>query len=377
MQPECESWPDDVRVLVVSGRDNLCAVTDSITLWRFIDMPGKSYKTNEATNGACFDDDLLYRHLENMTTSEEEERIEQHLNECNHCFADLTALTEIVQTPITETERIEIARSRKISPEEQVEKILEYVEGERAATTVEQSEDEPLVIVDPPAVIRILLEIWRRHRIRILQYGVAFVVLLTGVAYLQISYNNAANRIQQAEDLLKNNYRVFYDATPRLAGGYESKGIGITMAPGDSVPAYLEQASALAGAAAAGGWKSDQGRALLAKIFIITEDYARADSIFSLIKVEAAKSATALNDLGVLSYEKKDWERAANYFTAALQADPQFREARYNLALAKAKLGANAEALALLDEYLKLETDDGWKAAATELQKKLKTEGSR
>jgi len=337
-------------------------------------MPGKSYKNNEATNGACFDDDLLYRYLEKMTTQEEDQRIEQHLNECNTCFADVTALTDIIQTPITEAEKIEIAQSRKISPQEQVDEILKIVENERAATTVAQLEEEPTVVVNPPAVIQLLVEIWRRHRLRILQYGFAFAVSLTGASYFRISYTNTASRIQQAENLLKENYRVFFDDKPRLAGGYESKGIGITMAPGDSMPAYLRQASALAAAAVASGWKSEQSRALLAKIFIINEDYVRADSIFNLIKVEAAKSAAALNDLGVLSYEQKQWERAANYFATALQADPQFREARYNLALAKAKLGANSEALALLDEYLKLETDDGWKAAATELQKKLKTE---
>ena len=337
-------------------------------------MPGKSYETTEATNGACFDDDLLYRHLEKMTTPEEEARIEQHLNTCNACFADIAALTEMMQTPVSEAEKIEIARTRKISPEAQVDAILKIVEDERAALEKKQPAPQaPMPNLDlAKRLIAIALIIWQKRRLAGLSLGFAFVTVFGLMA--GIDYRRASSNIQQAERLLQENYRVFFDQTPRLAGGYESKGVGITMAPGDSMPAYLQQASALAGAAAAGGWKSDHGRALLAKIFIINEDYARADSIFNLLKTETVQSATVLNDLGVLSYAKADWGRAANYFAAALQADLQFREARYNLALAKAKLGANSEALALLDEYLKLETDDGWKAAATELQKKLKIE---
>jgi len=337
-------------------------------------MPGKSYQTNEATNGACFDDVLLYRHLEKMTTPEEGARIEQHLNECNACFADVAALTEIVQMPVTEADKIEIARTRKISPEEQVDEILKIVEGERAALEENRSAQQlstPNIDL-AKRLIAIALIIWKKRRLAALSLGFAFVAVFGLMAGM--NYRSASNHIQQAENLLKENYRVFYDETPRLAGGYESKGIGITMAPGDSMPAYLQQASSLAAAAVASGWKSEQSQTLLAKIFIINKDYVRADSILNLIEAKSAKSAAALNDLGVLRYAKKDWGRAANYFAAALQADPQFREARYNLALAKAKLGANAEALALLDEYLKLETDDGWKAAATQLQKKLKLE---
>jgi hypothetical protein len=42
--------------------------------------------------------------------------------------------------------------------------------------------------------------------------------------------------------------------------------------------------------------------------------------------------------------------------------------------LAKAKLGALNEASAIIDEYLKFETDEGWQGAAEEFQKKLKAE---
>lgn len=145
-------------------------------------MPGKSHKIS---NGAHLDDDLLYRHLEKMTTLEEEARIEQHLDTCNNCFAELTALTEIIQTPITETEKIEIARSRKISPEKQVEKILEST-----------NKPEP---VKPPSlppivVIKILIAQWLKYR----RYAVTFAVVMIGALVTLLPYqffirNNTAN----------------------------------------------------------------------------------------------------------------------------------------------------------------------------------------
>jgi tetratricopeptide (TPR) repeat protein len=200
-------------------------------------------------------------------------------------------------------------------------------------------------------------------------FACVFWVTLIGGSYSGIRYRIASNRLQQAESLLQYNYRIAAEETPRLAGGYKS-GIGLVM--GDSIHPYLREASSLANSAFNSGWKSDQARQLLAKVFIINQQYDRADSIFKLIKSDAAKSAEVLNDLGVLNYEQRNWESAANYFASAIQADAQFREALYNLALTKEKLGADAEALRILDEYLKLETDETWIDATREFQKRLK-----
>jgi tetratricopeptide (TPR) repeat protein len=345
-------------------------------------MQGKSHNSAQAEPGSCLSDHQLYRYLERLVTADERHTIESHLSSCSECLSSFAALARSVHAPMSETEKIALARLAKRAPQEQVQNILDYVADDRMIAAEADSKKKELPTPD--------FSLWRRlssivfgaamrrgHRIPAWKLGFVFVAVLALMSgsYFGISYYNAASRIQQAESLLKNNYRVFFEETPRLAGGYETKGIGVLMGEENST-SYLQQAASLAEAALKGGWKSDAAKQLLAQVFIISQDYDKADSIFKLIKTDAARSATALNDLGVLNYQKKNWESAASYFAAAIQTAPQLEEARYNLALAKAKLGAIDETIAILDEYLKLETDDGWKAAAEEFQKKLKAERS-
>jgi len=338
-------------------------------------MPGKSYKTNEATNGACFDDDLLYRHLEKMTTPEEEERVEQHLNECNHCFADVTALTEMVQTPITEAERIEIARSRKISPQEQVQKILDYVAQENAVieqNNVGEAASEPTNI-SQSFFLMLLMKVYQRRR-RILQYGFALVTLFAIVwgSWQAMGFYQTGYRFSQAKLLMKENYQISVpDQQPRLSGDYAPTALGTLMGPAEKKRPYLAQAFKLAEDAIANGYKDASAKQLLAQIYILNGEYAQADSILQQLKQAPAILAAALNDLGVIHFSKKDWTGAAQFFAAAIEADPQIKEARYNLALAKIEMGETAEVVAILDDYIKLEPVDGWKDAARKLKNNL------
>jgi len=338
-------------------------------------MTGKSDKTNEANNRACFDDDLLYRYLEKMTTSEEEERIEQHLNECNHCFADVTALTEIIQTPITEIERIEIARSRQTTPEQQVQNILDYVAQENAAIgqiNVGEAASAPTNI-SQSFLLMLLMEIYQRRR-RVLQYGVALVALLAivGGSWRAIGFYQTGYRISQAKLLMQEHYKVSVpDQEPRLSGEYAPTGLGTLMGPAQKKRPYLVQAFKLAEGAIANGYKDANAKQLLAQIYILNGEYARADSILQQLKQAPSALAAALNDLGVIHFSKKDWTRAALFFAAAIEANPQIKEARYNLALAKIEMGETAGVVAILDDYIKLETVDGWKDAARKLKNNL------
>ena len=79
-----------------------------------------------------------------------------------------------------------------------------------------------------------------------------------------------------------------------------------------------------------------------------------------------------MNDLGVLKYKKEEWQEATEYFEATIQADMNFTEAYYNLALAQNKLGKKQEAISTLDEYLKFKNDIGWKNAALNFLNDLK-----
>lgn len=335
-------------------------------------MPGKSYQTTEATNGACFDDDLLYRHLEKMTTPEEAARIEQHLNECNACFADVAALMEMVQTPVTEAERIEIARSRKISPEEQVEKILKIFDDERQPASVERP------VMTPPAphqVLQIFFAIWRQHR----RYAFALMFLLglgsfAGVPFYR-NYQNASS-LARVERELRQNYQVyvnvddFAESAPRLSGSYAHQPI-FAMA-GEEEPAYIADSRQRLKEVLARDAESVKAQHLLAQTFIMRGAFAPADSVLRRIPPASLREASLLNDQGVLYWASNNPAAAATAFADALKADPKLLAAQYNLALIKARMGATAEAIKILEEYVRVETDAGWQRAADAVLEKLR-----
>jgi len=331
-------------------------------------MPGKSHKTNEAATGACLDDDLLYRYLEKMTTQEEEERIEQHLNECNNCFADVTALTEIIQTPITESEKIEIARSRKISPQEQVEKILKQVEADHT-----KARDAIVGLTLLEAVRKIWQGVFRYRR-----YAVAFAVFLVFIigSFVGVPYYKDASSIAQVERELCKYYQVyvnvddFAESTPRLSGRYAHQPI-FAMA-GEEEPAYIADSRQRLKEVFARDAESVKAKQLLAQTFIMRGAYAQADSVLRQIPAAALQEADLLNDQGVLHLAMNDLTAAAQDFAAAIKIEPGFIEARYNLALTKAQTGATAEAIKILEESVKLETDEGWRRAADAILGKLR-----
>ncbi|MCI0614876.1 zf-HC2 domain-containing protein [bacterium] len=92
-------------------------------------MPGKSYNKKEAS-GKCLSDDQLYRYLEKLLPQVEIRAVQEHLDSCSTCFDDVAALARNAYTPASEAEKLEIMSLRKLTPQQQVARILDYVEGE-------------------------------------------------------------------------------------------------------------------------------------------------------------------------------------------------------------------------------------------------------
>ena len=311
-------------------------------------MPGKS---NKISNGAHLDDDLLYRHLEKTTTPEEEAHIEQHLNSCNICFAEVMALTEMVQTPITESERIEIARSRKVSPEQQVGKIL-------AIVNLPQPVGPPSL--PPIGTIQILIALWLRSRRKV---GAITLLLLLGIGgRIGIPYYQSASALAQVENELRAHHKTyvnlnaFGDSAPRLSGGYMHEP-AFRMAPDTVlVNSRLQLQKALQR-----NIKSVKAKQLLAQTFIMQGAYTQADSMLRQIPLATLQDASLFNDQGVFYLAMGNLPAAEHAFTDALKTDSGFIEAHYNLALVKTRMGAMADAITELKKYSTLETDEGWR----------------
>jgi len=354
-------------------------------------------------------EDLLRRYVRGSTTADEAQTVQRHLIHCKLCLDEVTALSKVLKQPATEAEKAEFRKLVKLNPEARLEKIMAKVKEVYGPVETEEKQNPSVIerisqrlrawfAPSYPAPVYVGsngraaggLAGWFESPQRIVRYAfvLAAAVIVIAGSFWGIRYYQTGYRIGKAVDLVQKNYTVYMADAARLSGlpkSYGSTGVGVIMAgePDDTSMSgvmaredtaaasnYLAQATQLIHQALAKGEKSVTARQLLAQILIIEKNYAAADSLLRQLQPRAA-SATLLNDRGVFYFEQANWDSAANYFAAAAKADAGLTEALYNLALAKAKLGLPAEAITILDEYTKLETDEGWRNAAAEFRKRL------
>lgn len=205
-----------------------------------------------------------------------------------------------------------------------------------------------------------------------LAYSVISILVISITSPLGIRYYNTSYQLILAENLLQDNYRIYMSDTPRLSGGYESTGISMLMSDEEEKDSYLDDA--LEKTKIADNYDSEipEVKRLQAQIYFIHKQYNQTDSVLNLIDKNERNSAPILNDLGVLKYSIGDIEKSIQYFESTIKSDPIFNEAYYNLALAKSKIGKNDESISLLNQFLKIEKDEGWRNAALNLIEKLK-----
>lgn len=321
----------------------------------------------------CISDALLLQFIEGTATAEDTTRIQAHLNECAICSHIVGSVYYNRTHPFTEEERREAKELVKHSPEKQVEKLLRHL---KAAGSPHAVNGAPKTV--PQAGIS------KRFRLSLDWFPSpplwqpAFAVLLTLLAlggrwtyrYVQTDY-----KIQQAAKLLREEHRIFYEDV-RLSGGYASKGAGMTMGPGDSTSenqreTYIDRAQDQVKQAISNGATRTTAEQLLFQISMMSQDQAAADTLARVLEPLAPSSAALANDLGVYYFQRKEWRKAEEYFTEACANDPKMLEAYFNLAHVKAKLGEREEAFSLLERYLLIEPDDGWKRAALSLKQAL------
>lgn len=320
-------------------------------------MPGKSHKIS---NGAHLDDDLLYRHLEKMTTLEEEELIEQHLDTCNSCFADLIALTEVIQTPITEAEKIEIARTRKVSAEEQVQRILGWVEAGRPVEN--QIDDVSTTKTYWDKFINRLADI-RQHFGNFWKPAVAWpaivLLLILGGRPQYLAWRSQVFADRGFFTLVVH-APIASREEPRPTGGFKYDEFGGLTRSGepqlvyDSVRTNLEKALQF------------KNNNIVAQHYwgtyylTIEKNWGRAKAEYLIALAADSTNASILNDLGVVAFYQGDDDEALKKFSLALKYDFQLVEAHYNLATLYQKQGKLEDARREWEKCLEYESNSGW-----------------
>jgi len=326
---------------------------------------------NGESTAACLTPETIYRYLEKELAEPGRVKVEAHLDECSSCYESMISLLKNSLTPVSESEKNQIRELSETTPESQVPRVLSYVKGGSSNRTDEAS----TVWQQIKQFLRFQKTVGMAWRSPVLA-SLAFLALVVGT-YQGIRYYHISRPMVQAEQILQQNYRVYMKDTARLSGGYHSSGVAALMSQEEVKEpelSYSNKALALTEEAASNGADPDKVREIEAQIYVIRHDYAKAASLYQQIHTPRKDSAALLNDQGVLCFNRGEWDKAQAYFEASLKANQQFKEPWYNLALVKTNGSDTQGALAALERYLTLETDEGWRNAALELRKRLSSQ---
>ena len=320
---------------------------------------------HSASASECLSERQLLRYLEEKVDEQEARIIEQHLDHCPICFGTIGSVRYNQANPFTEDEGAHAEAQCKVSPAEQVQKIM---------AMYKELNSEPPDHETPPSPE----PFWRRvarwlrmlvPAVRIPSPAFAFaatVVVMVGGGLWGVRYYQTGYQVSIAEKLLQKNYRS-YIGDVRLAGNFEPTARSTELGPSDKQVGYVGEAQEKLASALDHGADSIAAGRLLAQSLIISDQLDEARSVLQALSPKETMSAAVQNDLGVIQFKLANYEAAAAQFNAAIDLDSQFRQSYYNLAIVKGKLGQPQEAILLLQRFLELETNEGWRRAGESL----------
>ncbi len=99
-------------------------------------------------------------------------------------------------------------------------------------------------------------------------------------------------------------------------------------------------------------------RANLGRTYLQMQDYPRAQTSLQMAMEDDPGAPEVVNDLGVAQFHQQRTDRALKLFESAIQMNPQFAEAHYNLALCHLRKSDRARAGEVLERYLQLRPGD-------------------
>jgi len=138
-------------------------------------------------------------------------------------------------------------------------------------------------------------------------YILLMAILIPLGGYRGFVYYHTSYKVSLAENLLKDHYRVYMEDEARLSGGYSSSGVSELMDNGVQKNKYKMEAQKLLNEVLRFDNTNLQARRSQAKLYIISKEWIKADSILTELEKTNPSSAIVLNDKGVLYYSKKQY----------------------------------------------------------------------
>jgi tetratricopeptide (TPR) repeat protein len=329
-------------------------------------MPLETAKNNsgiETTRTDCgIDDHLLFRYSIKDVTAAESASVEHHLVACKTCREVLAALEMNARMPISAAEKEEIAQALTLTPQEQVSKILAYVEAERRVSNTTEAGFGAFIrenfaklidkIVPPP-------QIWKPAVV----LASIIVVILVG----RSTFNSMQSRALTNNGLsyLVADTYITQDA-PRPNGGFKYEAVEFSALRGEDSSraedlSRYERAKVDLQKALRFDKQNSAAQQYLGTYYLLVEkDFDKAREQYQLVFAQDSTNIKALNDLGVLAWHENHYDEAANKFSLALKYEPRFFEAQYNLALVYQKQGKAEKAREEWKKYLALDQASDW-----------------
>ena len=212
------------------------------------------------------------------------------------------------------------------------------------------------------------------NNLKILGIFIAGIVLLVVIAYAFSSHSWNAKRARVARtqptelssttsgrvDKRQRNLQIPLPGESQTPSAEVLREASVLARRGET----LEDAGDLVGAAEAfqaalETWPNlAQVRGRLGRLYLRLSDFPKAQTVLETATEQNPASAGLMNDLGVSHFQQQRTDVAARMFAAALQLDPEFPEALFNMALCQLARSDNPRAADFLDRYLMLRPDD-------------------
>jgi tetratricopeptide (TPR) repeat protein len=315
----------------------------------------------------CLGDHLIQNYAKGKLSFFEKRKVETHLANCSDCRRVLVAISlapadSAVVEQISEEDKVLLAFLPSILP------------SERLARAHTQLAEEPPLEPSPAPMHRRkhkaspwegLLAIFNFKR-RPALAAAAVGVLVAGLAF---GWNRATNWrsnvwAQHGMDTLIQQ-QPLTESDLRPSGNFELPVIGKSRRDGQQAagenPADEFFQNSLK-------WNSANRQALhgLALSAYFAGKLMRADSLLQWLLAADSHAVDVWNDLGVVAHRRGEAQSALKLFENALQLEPQFAEATFNLARVLEESGRIDEARQVWQKYVALDSASAWADVAKE-----------
>lgn len=338
-------------------------------------------RNHDQQEGACPEDAVLKKYLAGTLDDAAKSRIETHIRGCSECADFLLELTMIIETtfaPQTEEEKEELAFLDQLTPAEQAEKLLEYQQAERRWVYKPGAFFAHLRrVLFAGGVSPFKVRPENQRRLNFSWKGAlaatTLIVIFLAAARYGLREWQASRWIRTASEIMSETYFISKYQAARPTGGFAPTSLGGELgstrrAVQSEIESRLEQILSRKP-------HSAKAQQLLGTYYLLHKnDPATARRYYSRA-AESDSSAAILNDLGAAFFYEHDYDIARQYFERALQKQPEFPEATYNLGLVYLQQQEWQKARSLFEAYLRLypNPESDWPEIVAEYLRKVKS----